>query len=150
MPDNILEIDRLNPNSNLSNPNSDGYKLFDNTLVWYLRNIDDEDELSNMFVALAEGVWLDLIGYIKGIFRFVGESDDDFRERIIFSDNFQLCKEDIEALNGIIICYVRDLNNQVSSKNVLLSDEYIIEIDDNLKSYIDRYINNGTWHFLKP
>ena len=79
----ILSDDRLNPLSNLSNEESDGYKLFNDTLVWYLLQIQDEDKMSNLFIETAENVWLDLLGYIKGIYRLEDEDDESFRNRIL-------------------------------------------------------------------
>lgn len=149
MPDMILSDDRLNPLSNLSNEESDGYKLFDSTLVWYLQKIQDEEKMFNLFVETAEDTWLDLLGYVKGIFRLENENDDDYRNRIITSYNFQLSVDDIEKLDGKIVCYVENINKQITSKNDLLSDEYIIEAPSSCKEYINRYVNDGSWHYLK-
>ena len=149
MPDMILSDDRLNPLSNLSNEESDGYKLFNNTLVWYLMKIQDEDKMSNLFIETAEGIWLDLLGYIKGLYRLENEEDDDFRNRILTSANFQLCVEDIKNLNGEVVCYVEDINRQITSKNDLLSDEFIIDAPKSCKEYINRYVKDGGWHYLR-
>ncbi len=149
MPDMILSDDRLNPLSNLSNENSDGYKLFNDTLVWYLQNIQDEDKMFNLFIETAENLWLDLLGYIKGLYRLENESDDDFRDRILVSSNFQLSIDDIENLGGEVVCYVQDLNKQITSKNDLLSDEFIIDAPKSCKEYINRYVRDGGWHYLK-
>lgn len=144
----MLSEDRLNPVSNLSNPESDGYKLFDFTIGYELDKIDDEDLLKQLFVNTATGDYLDLHGSIYGVYRYDGESDDDFRNRIINNSNFKLCIYDIEQLNGTVVCYVQDLNVQATSKNDLLSNEYIIEADENCKKYIDKYINNRIFHYF--
>ena len=149
MPDMILSDDRLNPLSNLSNEESDGYKLFNDTLVWYLLQIQDEDKMSNLFIETAEDIWLDLLGYIKGIYRLEDEDDESFRNRILISGNFQLSIDDIEKLDGEVICYVEDLNRQITSKNDLLSDEFIIDASKSCKEYINRYVKDGGWHYLK-
>ena len=148
MPDMILSDDRLNPLSNLSNEESDGYKLFNDTLVWYLMKIQDEDKMMNLFIETAEDVWLDLLGYIKGLYRLEDEDDDTFRERILVSGNFQLSVDDIKKLNGDVVCYVEDLNRQITSKNDLLSDEFIIDAPKTCKEYINRYVKDGGWHYL--
>ena len=145
----ILSDDRLNPLSSLSDENSDGYKLFNDTLVWYLQKIQDEDKMFNLFIETAEGLWLDLLGYIKGLYRLPNEDDDDFRKRIIISGNFQLSIDDIENLGGEAVCYVQDLNRQITSKNDLLSDEFIIDAPKSCKEYINRYVRDGGWHYLK-
>ena len=149
MPDMILSDDRLNPLSNLSNEESDGYKLFNDTLVWYLLQIQDEDKMSNLFIETAENVWLDLLGYIKGIYRLEDEDDESFRNRILIGSNFQLSIDDIEKLNGEVVCYVEDLNKQITSKNDLLSDEFIIDAPKSCKEYINKYVKDGGWHYLR-
>lgn len=145
----ILSDDRLNPLSNLSNEESDGYKLFNDTLVWYLLQIQDEDKMSNLFIETAEDVWLDLLGYIKGIYRLEDEDDESFRNRILVGSNFQLSIDDIEKLDGEVVCYVEDLNKQITSKNDLLSDEFIIDAPKSCKEHINRYVKDGGWHYLR-
>ena len=144
----MLSEDRLNPVSNLSNPESDGYKLFDFTIGYELDKIDDEDLLEQLFLVTATGDYLDLHGNEKGIYRMEGESDDDYRNRINWTSNFNLNIDSIEKLEGLVVCYVEILNTQVTSKNDLLSNEYIIEADDNCKKYINRYVNNRIYHYL--
>lgn len=144
----MLSEDRLNPISNLSNPESDGYKLFDFTVGYELDKIDDEDLLEQLFLVTATGDYLDLHGNEKGIYRMEAESDDDYRNRINWTSNFNLNIDSIEKLEGLVVCYVENLNTQVTSKNDLLSNEYIIEADDNCKKYINRYVNNRIYHYL--
>lgn len=144
----MLSEDRLNPISNLSNPESDGYKLFDFTVGYELDKIDDEDLLEQLFLVTATGDYLDLYGNEKGIYRMEGESDDDYRNRINWTSNFNLNIDSIEKLEGLVVCYVENLNTQVTSKNDLLSNEYIIEANDNCKKYINRYVNNRIYHYL--
>lgn len=144
----MLSEDRLNPISNLSNPESDGYKLFDFTVGYELDKIDDEDLLEQLFLVTATGDYLDLHGNEKGIYRMEGENDDDYRNRINWTSNFNLNIDSIEKLEGLVVCYVENLNTQVTSKNDLLSNEYIIEADDNCKKYINRYVNNRIYHYL--
>lgn len=144
----ILAEDRLNPISNLSNEDSDGYKLFDLTLGYGVDKINDKDLMSQLFIVTATGDYLDLQGNMRNVYRFEGESDDDYRKRILASINFYLTIDSIKKLNGKIVCYVEDLNTQVTTSNDLLSNEYIIEADDNCKKYIDRYINDRIYHYL--
>ena len=88
----ILDFNRLNPNSNLSNPESDGYKLFDETLGWFLDNKVDGDVLSQTFVLTATGAYLDLLGRTKGVYRVKDETDDVYRNRILCLINLQFNK----------------------------------------------------------
>ena len=142
----ILSDDRLNPNSNLSNPDSDGYQILDNTIGWWMDEVDNQDRLLQLFISYASGEYLDVQGSIKGIYRKENESDDEFRERIISTQNFHLTKNCIRDIGGEVYCYVENINTQITSQNVLLSNEYIIDIND--KSVLENYINNHLWHFV--
>lgn len=142
----MLSDDRLNPNSKLSDSESDGYKLLDNTIGWWMDKVDDEDRFSQLFITTATGKYLDIHGSIKGIYRNDGEDDETFRERLINTQNFKLTKEGINSLGGEVYCFVDNINTQITSKNVVLSNEYIIDIDDT--NILDNHVNNHVWHIL--
>ena len=57
----ILSEDRLNPNSNLSNPESDGYQLIDNTIGWLMDSFEESDRVSQLFISSATGKYLDML-----------------------------------------------------------------------------------------
>lgn len=145
----ILDFNRLNPNSNLSNPNSDGYKLFDNTLGWFLDNKIDNDILSQTLILTASGMYLDLLGRTKGIYRNNDESDDVYRNRIICLINLQFNKADLENIGCEVFDYVEEIDKQVTSKNTLLSNQYLIYADDTNRSIVDKFINNRAFMFLE-
>lgn len=144
----ILDEYRLNPNSNLSNPESDGYKLIDNTIGWYMDN-SNENLFLQTFIGTATGAYLDLLGRIKGIYRNSGESDDDYRERIINLDNLKFSKADLESIGCEIFCYVKEIDKQITSSNPLLSRKYLIYADSTAKEWVDKFINNRSFEYLE-
>ena len=144
----ILSEDRLNPNSNLSNPESDGYKLIDNTIGWLMDSFEDSDRVSQLFINSATGKYLDILCAERGIYRLDGETDDEFRERAINIQCFTFTKEGINKIGGVVYCNVSDLNTQCTSKNVVLSNQYIIDINDENKEFINQYVNNNTYKYI--
>lgn len=145
----ILNRNRLNPNSNLSNPESDGYILILNTIGYYLDKINGEDTVEQLFLATATGRFLDLHGAVKGVYRKQGETDEEYRSRIIQISNFVLSIECLEEIGAEIFCYVEELNNQITSDNPLLSRRYLIYAEDEIKEIIDKYINNWVYEYLE-
>ena len=145
----ILDYNRLNPNSNLSNPNSDGYKLFDNTIGWYLDNKMDFDSLSQTFILTAVGSYLDLLGRTKGVYRLTNEEDDDYRERIIKLINLQFSKKDLEGIGCEIFDYVEEVDKQVTSTNTLLTNQYLIYADKDTKTILNKFINNRVYQLME-
>lgn len=143
----ILSEDRLNPQSNLSNPESDGYKLIDNTIGWLMDTIEDSDRVSQLFLCSADGKYLDLLCAERGIYRLDGEDDDALRERAINIQTFTFTKEGINQIGGVVYCSVNDLNTQCTSKNVVLSNQYIIDIDDEGKEFINQFVNNNIYKY---
>ena len=145
----ILDFNRLNPNSNLSNPESDGYKLFDETLGWFLDNKVDGDVLSQTFVLTATGAYLDLLGRTKGVYRVKDETDDVYRNRILCLINLQFNKADLENIGCEVFDYVEEIDKQVTSTNSLLTNQYLIYADSTNRSIVDKFINNRVFMFLE-
>ena len=77
-----------------------------------------------------------------------GETDDEFRERAINIQCFTFTKEGIQNIGGEVYCNVEDLNTQCTSKNVVLSNQYIIDINDENKEFINQYVNNNTYKYI--
>ena len=144
----ILSEDRLNPQSQLSNPESDGYKLIDNTIGWLLDSFEDSDRVSQLFISSAEGKYLDILCAERGIYRLDGEDDDTFRERAINIQTFTFTKEGIGRIGGVVYCNVDDLTTQCTSKNVVLSNQYIIDVPEENKEFINQYVNNNIYKYI--
>jgi hypothetical protein len=145
----ILDEYRLNPNTNLSNPESDGYKLIDNTIGWLISEYMDSDLVMETFIGTAKGAYLDFLGRMKGIYRNNGESDDDYRSRIINLDNLKFSKADLESIGCEIFCYVKEIDKQVTSSNPLLSRKYLVYADTVTMEWVDKFINNRVFEYLE-
>lgn len=145
----ILNITRLNPNSNLSNPDSDGYKLIDNTIGWLLTEYVDSDFINQVFIKTAKGQYLDLLGRIHGVYRNKNETDDKYRERI---QNLKTLVFSITGLKSIgceIFDYVEEIDKQITSSNPLLSHKYLIYADSTNKNIVNRFVNNRVFEYLE-
>ena len=107
--------ERLN-NSALQNPNNQGRIVLDGTIGEYLENYDNH--LLDMFLIMADGEYLDLHGKDFGIFRRDGESDEDYRSRILIEQNLLQTTTDFSKLDLTIWVY---FDGVVADKNVLTS-----------------------------
>lgn len=115
-------VDRLPMASPLQKRNNPLRVVLDRTIgAWFEENGDVFEEL---FLMTATGGWLDAHGRDYGVPRRLGESDDDYRERIVF--------EKLEYLNArnLIDFYGLDLYVSVddfdASDNTLTSDNPFI------------------------
>ena len=107
--------ERIN-NPNLQDPTNPFRMVLDGTLGEYLENYDNH--LTDMFLTLAKGTYLDLHGKDFGIFRRDGESDEDYRSRILIEQNLLQTTTDFSKLDLTIWIY---FNGVTTDKNVLTS-----------------------------
>ena len=77
-------IERLHPLSPLRDEKSDGYAFVVNTFGAWLDWFDENIDYSQLFVQFATGKMLDLHGKERGVVRNEGESDDEYRSRMLF------------------------------------------------------------------
>lgn len=117
-------IERLHSNSNLRNLDNPVRKIIDNTIGEWLDQHDETVLYENIFLISATGKYLDLHGQTYNIYRRVDESDENYRQRIIY-----------ESLNRLTVNYLRDVfnldvyvyvANYNPQNNQLTSDNYYI------------------------
>ena len=63
----------------------------------------EEDLFSQLFVTSATGGWLNAHGEDYGVIRKIDESDDDYRERIIFEKLEYLTAHNLQAIYGLTL-----------------------------------------------
>lgn len=93
-------LDMIPETSQLSQPDNPMYKIIDYAVGGWLDNFEEKDLDSQFFLNTATGGYLDLHGADYGIRRRVNESDEDYRERIIY-----------ESLGHLTVNYLRDVYN---------------------------------------
>jgi len=145
----ILSKERLNPLSNLSNSESDGYKLIKNTIGWFLDEKNDAELINQIFISTATGEYLDLIGNTYGVTRKTDETDEDYRNRILLIVNFVFSPNYLHKLGVEIFCYVEEIENQITSSNPLLSHQYLLYADNDTQKTVERFINTNTYEWLE-
>lgn len=118
-------IERLGSNSNLS-VDSDFGKIIDRTIGEWLQRIDEEPFFEQFFLQSATGQYLDLHGRDYGVRRRLEESDEDYRERIIYEVLGHLTVPYlIDVYDVELYYYIPDFN---VSDNTLTSDNpYIVD-----------------------
>lgn len=77
-------VERIN-NEALHDENNDFVRVLDGTVGEYLENRDNS--FLDIFLATAEGDYLDIHGDLFDLKRRDGESDDDFRNRILLDES---------------------------------------------------------------
>lgn len=137
---NILE--RIN-NEVLHDENTPFVKVLDGTVGSYLCN--DGNKFLNTFLVLAEGVYLDMFGDMFGLKRREGESDNDFRQRIITDETMIECTDDFLKLDIGMWVHLRGVienKDILTSRNTYLKKYhesiYVFIVSGNDKEYIEK------------
>lgn len=116
---------RLNHEA-LQNDENDFIKIYDGCLNEYLMNHDNH--FLDSFIATAEGDYLDLHGDFFGLKRRDGESDDDFRNRILLDEFIVQSTSDFMKLKIDLWVYREGF---VDDKNVLTTrNPYLKSLHD--------------------
>ena len=119
--------DMLPMASNLQNKNNEVRKVLDYTVGEYMDNLSEiNDEL---FLTSATGGWLDAWGRDYGVIRKIDESDDDFRERIIFEKLEYLTTHNLQNIYGVRLFSAFDgfyaEDNDLTSDNPYITDWFM-------------------------
>ena len=146
-------VERLHVNSVLRDENHPTRKLLDYTIGAWLDDYSVTDLFENIFLESATGKWLDVHGKQYGVTRQEDESDDNYRQRIIY--------EGLDRLNSNYLCDIYGLtlyvyvssynpsNNTLTSDNEYMNKEGFMSIaDDETKAIINsKFILDGgiTW-----
>lgn len=136
-------LDSIPETSSLSNPDNPMYKIIDYAVGGYLDDFEDKDLDSQLFLNTATGKYLDLHGEDYNIRRKLNESDDDYRQRIIYESLGQITIDFlVNVYNVELYSYVPDFNlddNTLVSDNPYLSREgYLAIVDEETKEILDK------------
>ena len=117
-------LERLG-NPNLQKLDNPGRIVLDGTLGEYLEHYDNH--ILDMFLVRADGSYLDLHGRDFGIFRRDGESDTDYRTRILLEESMLETTTDFSKLDVSLWVYrdgVVDDKNVLTSRNPYLKNQH--------------------------
>ena len=87
--------------SNLQKKDNPLRKVLDNSVGEWFDHFDVQDYYDNLFLDTATRGYLDRFGQDYGVIRQLGESDDDYRERIIQEKFDKLTPEYLRVLYGV-------------------------------------------------
>ena len=122
-------------------------EFLNNTIGYFFEILEEEVELMNegLFIESASGKYLDLHGKDLGLPRKVGESDDDYRNRLLIEplDEFNIMTLS-EVYDVQLLTYKSDKTDlTLLSDNHFLSNEYFIDASDELWGIIQRKFITG-------
>lgn len=149
-------LDMIPETSQLSQPDNPMYKIIDYAVGGWLDNFEEKDLDSQFFLNTATGGYLDLHGEDYGIRRRLDESDDDYRQRIIYESMGHLTANFLlDVYNVQLYTFIDDFNadeNTLTSDNPYIRTEGFLAVTDektrnilNKKFILD---TNITWLIL--
>lgn len=119
-----LIIDRLPLNCELHNTNNPINKLIQNSIGAWLDDFEDKEYANQFFLTDATGEYLDLHGADLGIKRKLDESDDEYRERIIYESLGHITVDLLLNVYGVqLFTFIDDFSVDA---NYLISDNHYI------------------------
>lgn len=136
-------VDLLPEHSKLKDPRNPLRKVLDLTVGEWFDNRDVQDFYEQLFLQSATGEWLNLHGRDYGVVRQLGESDEDYRTRIVQEKLEYLTPEYLESVFDLVLyVYVQDFD---ASENTLTSDNpyidsygYMSEMNDTVFEILTR------------
>ena len=121
----------LPANSTIQNENNEFRKLFDRSVGTYMEEHDDIYE--ELFLTSATGGWLDAHGKDYGVVRKTDESDESYRQRIIFEKLENLTSSNLMNIYNVKLYeYVDDYDaneNTLTTDNQYIPSEFMMEVD---------------------
>lgn len=140
-------VELLGLGSALQREDNELRKVLDRSVGEYMDAV--ELPLDELFLSSASGGWLDAHGRDYGVARRPDESDDDFRERIVFEKLEFLTVGNLMTVYGLdlfaFVSLYNPLVNQLTSDNPYISDRYMSIADDTTKEILDKkfILDNG-------
>ena len=111
-----------------------------------------EQPYDELFLSTASGGWLDAHGRDYGVPRKIDETDEDYRERIVYEKLDHLTVGLLYTVYGLdLFVFVEDfdpLENTLTSDNPHISNSYMSIADEDLQSILNgKFVLEGevTW-----
>lgn len=136
-------VDLLPEHNKLKDVRNPLRKVLDLTVGEWFDNRDVQDFYEQLFLQSATGAWLDLHGRDYGVVRQLGESDEDYRIRIVQEKLEYLTPEYLDSVFDLVLyVYVEGFD---ASENTLTSDNpyidnygYMSEMNDTVFDILNR------------
>ena len=140
-------VDMLPLSSELQKPDNPFRVVLDRTVGALME--EDANLFEQLFLQTATGGWLDAHGRDYGVSRRLDESDESYRERIVFEKLEWLTASNLMNIYGLdLYAYVEDYNpksNTLTSDNPYSSSRYMVYADSDLQATLNRkfILDNG-------
>ena len=135
-------IERLHQGSGLQKTNNPLHKLINYGLGGWLDNFDENSLAENIFIQSATGKWLDVHGKQFNIKRRPNESDDDYRQRIVYETLGHITVPFlISVYNIVLYCLIEDFDaddNTLTSDNVYACNRYMAFVDEDTQTILEK------------
>lgn len=146
----------MGENSNLAKKDNAMGKLIDYTVGEWLQNVDESDFINQLFLQEATGKYLDVQGSIYNVKRKIDESDDDYRQRIVYECLGHLTVDFlVDVYNLEVYYFIEDFNvndNTLTSDNPFLNvNGFMAVADAETRSILDKKFvldNTISWLIL--
>ena len=127
--------------------------VLDRSVGEFMDAVDSEAVFDGLFLQSASGGWLDAHGVDFGVVRRDGESDESYRERIIFEKLEYLTVHNLLNIYGLTLyVFVDDFDaseNCLTSDNPYISSRYMSVASDELKNILDnKFVLDGEIEWL--
>lgn len=136
-------------NTELDKTDNPMHRILQGTIGEWLQKFNDFDYFEQFFLQEATGKYLDLHGKNFNVIRKIDESDDDYRERIIYSSLGRLTIPALEGMFNVKVYKAKtgyDLseNSLVSDNPCLNSDLILLDCSSDVEaSLTKRFILEG-------
>lgn len=136
-------------NSELSKSDNPMNQIITNSVGEWLSVFDEFPWLEQFFLQEAEGKYLDLHGKDYNVLRRIDESDDSYRERMIYETLGQLSIPALETMYNVgvyksVSDYDLTSNSMVSDNSYLVSELILLDCSDDVqRSLLKRFILTG-------
>ena len=134
-------VDMLPRHSSLQSVDNPLRVVLDRSLGEFMDTVDSEVVFDGLFLQSASGGWLDAHGRDYGVARRLGESDEDYRSRIVFEKLEYLTVRNLQEIYGVELFVLADTFNpslnMLTSDNTYISSEYIGVADNDTQAIIN-------------
>ena len=144
-----MMLDMLPVHSALQKSDNPLRVVLDRSLGEYMDSVDSETVFDGLFLQSASGGWLDAHGRDYGVSRKLGESDEDYRNRIVFEKLEYLTASNLQSIYDLTLyAYVSMFDateNTLTSDNPYVSSRFMSIADDELQSILNNkfVLNNA-------
>ena len=148
-----MMVEMLPQHSDLQDEDNQLRTVLDKSVGEFMDSVSTESVFDGLFLQSASGGWLDAHGVDFGVVRRDGESDESYRERIIFEKLEYLTVDNLLNIYGLTLyAFVDDFDaseNCLTSDNPYISSRYMSVASDELKNILNnKFVLDGEIEWL--